>query len=411
MRRAKGGGFEISKLTDMLKDKEQMLAQAGELMSEAERHCEMHREKVESLEVDKKMALDEANAARELLQQTKDKYEFELSEKSVHLEKVEEKNAQLVKDLEENSRLAQVAAQPVLSMDLSNESSSESSNNNNNNNRTTSSDAAAAEMDDLQLMDHDPRLTPQEYANLETTIGPLSPPTTKFIKAREDQWYEELKKYNSKKALRSPGGGKDSDHARHLADMESQRAKLTEDLQACCNKNLELEMQLDQVRKFPNDQNTHVLATERERKHMRSLQQRLEQLVAVHRQLLRKFHAVELDSSEKAKKIMLRDERILQLEKNNRNLAANMRTQAERHVSELTKLREQVSSVREENMIMSRIEAANSNAPGQSNSGHTGRSRVFRGGASDGSHVRAIRGGSRPPVQRSRQTEGTSQQQ
>ena len=76
--------------------------------------------------------------------------------------------------------------------------------------------------------------------------------------------------------------------------------------------------------------------------HSRSLQQRLEQLVAVHRQLLRKYAALELDSTEDKKNIKLRDERIVQLEANTRTLAMNMRTQAARHVVELTKLREQV---------------------------------------------------------------------
>ena len=40
----------------------------------------------------------------------------------------------------------------------------------------------------------------------------------------------------------------------------------------------------------------------------KSLQQRLEQLVAVHRQLLRKFASLELETSELKKKNQLRDE-------------------------------------------------------------------------------------------------------
>ena len=60
---------------------------------------------------------------------------------------------------------------------------------------------------------------------------------------------------------------------------------------------------------------------------MRSLQQRLEQLVAVHRQLLRKYASLELENAEARKKLALRDERIKQLEVNTRMLAGNMRTQ------------------------------------------------------------------------------------
>jgi kinesin family protein 5 len=67
--------------------------------------------------------------------------------------------------------------------------------------------------------------------------------------------------------------------------------------------------------------------SDKERTHMRSLQQRLEQLVAVHRQLLRKYASLELENAEARKKLALRDERIKQLEVNTRMLAGNMRTQ------------------------------------------------------------------------------------
>jgi hypothetical protein len=47
---------------------------------------------------------------------------------------------------------------------------------------------------------------------------------------------------------------------------------------------------------------------------MCSLRQRLEQLVAVHQQLLRKYAALELNLGEANKMIMLRNKRIIQLE-------------------------------------------------------------------------------------------------
>lgn len=84
---------------------------------------------------------------------------------------------------------------------------------------------------------------------------------------------------------------------------------------------------------------------DREHARLKSLQQRLEQLVAVHRQLLRKFGSLELESSELKKKIQLRDERIRQLEGNGKLLIGNIRQQAERHVSELTQLREQIQVI------------------------------------------------------------------
>lgn len=132
------------------------------------------------------------------------------------------------------------------------------------------------------------------------------------------------------------------------------------------------------------------LFSARERQHMRSLQQRLEQLVAVHRQLLRKYAALELDNSEGKKKISLRDERIKQLELNSRALATNMRSQAERHVAELTKLREQVSLLREEQQqqqMEARLEAATSSARAP------GGVRTVRGGGGDPTAPRSISGG------------------
>jgi len=49
-------------------------------------------------------------------------------------------------------------------------------------------------------------------------------------------------------------------------------------------------------------------------KQMRALQKRLEQLVMVHRQLLRKYAQLELEKSEARKLMKLRDDRIAQLD-------------------------------------------------------------------------------------------------
>lgn len=82
---------------------------------------------------------------------------------------------------------------------------------------------------------------------------------------------------------------------------------------------------------------------EKERVHTRCLQQRLEQLVTVHRQLLRKFTSLELENGELKKKISLRNERIKQLEVNARKMTSKLRIQIERHISELTNLQESVA--------------------------------------------------------------------
>mmetsp|Transcript_27786 Transcript_27786/g.50232 ORF Transcript_27786/g.50232 Transcript_27786/m.50232 type:complete len:174 (+) Transcript_27786:1-522(+) len=131
---------------------------------------------------------------------------------------------------------------------------------------------------------------------------------------------------------------------------------------------------------------------DKQRQHMKSLQQRLEQLVAVHRQLLRKFASLELENSDFRKKIVLRDERIKQLETNAKILAANMRAQAERHVAELTKLREQVSVLREEQMAQRQMEAKLFAEPIHRLPGSEVRA-IRGGGGQETQQIRAIRGG------------------
>jgi uncharacterized membrane protein YgaE (UPF0421/DUF939 family) len=104
---------------------------------------------------------------------------------------------------------------------------------------------------------------------------------------------------------------------------------------------VDLQLKFDMLSRLDNKQLVDTIA-ERERAKSKSLQQRLEQLVAVHRQLLRKFGSLELENTELKKKTSLRDERIRQLENNNRGLVGNIRQQSERYLAELATLREQI---------------------------------------------------------------------
>lgn len=80
---------------------------------------------------------------------------------------------------------------------------------------------------------------------------------------------------------------------------------------------VQLQLKFDSLSRMNSNQMTDSMG-ERDQAHLRSLQQRLEQLVAVHRQLLRKFASLELETVELKKKTQLRDERIRQLEGNSR---------------------------------------------------------------------------------------------
>ncbi len=88
--------------------------------------------------------------------------------------------------------------------------------------------------------------------------------------------------------------------------VSDQRPALVADLRLKCDTIDRLEREMN--RSFVERKSIN------EQQHMRSLQQRLEQLVAVHRQLLRKYAALELNLGEANKMIALRDERISQLE-------------------------------------------------------------------------------------------------
>ncbi len=113
---------------------------------------------------------------------------------------------------------------------------------------------------------------------------------------------------------------------------------------------IQLQIKFDALSKMDSKQ-LAITTAEKDKAQMRSLQQRLEQLVAVHRQLLRKFASLELETVELKKKTQLRDERIRQLEGNSRGLIGNIRQQAERHVAELTNLREQIQVNRASEVI------------------------------------------------------------
>lgn len=135
----------------------------------------------------------------------------------------------------------------------------------------------------------------------------------------------------------------------------------------------------------------------RERQHMRSIQQKLEQLVAVHRQLLRKYASLELELMESKKKLALRDERIKQVEANNRIMAGNMRAQAEKHVEELTRLRDQIADFRGAQRSHFEAQLSSQNTSGLGSSGFDPTSSVIKtlraGSFYNDGVIRPIRGG------------------
>ena len=71
----------------------------------------------------------------------------------------------------------------------------------------------------------------------------------------------------------------------------------------------------------------------------KALEQRLNQLVGVHRQLLRKYVSLELAASEHRKMLALRDERLKELEESAKSQTFVARAQTERHEIQIEELR------------------------------------------------------------------------
>ncbi|RLN66223.1 hypothetical protein BBJ28_00016207 [Nothophytophthora sp. Chile5] len=191
---------------------------------------------------------------------------------------------------------------------------------------------------------------------------------------------------------------------------EHEKARLQEDIERKATQIRDLEAQVGRVSAAVSEGSSPSPATSpsgstvgssgmsaRERQHMRSIQQKLEQLVAVHRQLLRKYASLELELSEAKKKLALRDERIKQVEANNRIMAGNMRAQAEKHVEELTHLRDQIADFRGAQRSHFEAQLNHTNAVlAQAAGSDSSVIKTLRGGSfySDGV-IRPIRGGGR----------------
>ncbi|KAG7391568.1 hypothetical protein PHYBOEH_006652 [Phytophthora boehmeriae] len=186
---------------------------------------------------------------------------------------------------------------------------------------------------------------------------------------------------------------------------EGEKARLQEDIDRKTAQIRELEERADRAGaatsesgSTPTSPSSTSGMSARERQHMRSIQQKLEQLVAVHRQLLRKYASLELELSEAKKKLTLRDERIKQVEANNRIMAGNMRAQAEKHVEELTHLRDQIADFRgaQRSHFEAQLNHTNAALAAAMGSGEAGVIKTLRGGSIYGDGViRPIRGGGR----------------
>mmetsp|Transcript_38576 Transcript_38576/g.48723 ORF Transcript_38576/g.48723 Transcript_38576/m.48723 type:complete len:883 (-) Transcript_38576:359-3007(-) len=402
---------EEERLTIILKEKERLLAEAGELMKEAERHCEAQRDRAEAFVTEKADAVAERDALRQQIQELVERNQFDMGELRLNLEKMQAENRSLIEEITEltgdapqasrriegsprmDPRDALRAESPVPRMAHTRQSSI-------NDLPPTPGRSTSAmrerpgERLDESVPRHNEALTAEALEALEKAMDEVDMPeeAREFVKQREQLFESERNAVMERvTVLQGHVSRIREDYERKLRDIETQRQRLTADLSNRVQKVEELEQLIEAAKDDPS-KGAEALS-DKQRQHMKSLQQRLEQLVAVHRQLLRKFASLELENSDFRKKIVLRDERIKQLETNAKILAANMRAQAERHVAELTKLREQVSVLREEQMQQRQMESKLFTEPVHRLPGSEVRAIRGGGGHQDSQQVRAIRGG------------------
>lgn len=349
--------IEIAQLNQMFKEKEALLVEAGDLLLEAQQHYETQRDRSDQLSREKTDLIGQLESVKARYQDELEKARFDAQELQVNVDTLRAENQQLRKELQEVSGDSMVSTHPPspkeaaakesdFSLTQSQRSSSATSFINDNVTGISHSNDYAEGISqaisrtsiesgiDLPKFKEQFKTLCEEFLiNEEAALSIWN-----IIQVVVVQFETVLSSYRSQAEVIAKIR---ADYSKRFKEMDIQRTRLEKDLQMRTEKVFQQQLQIDDIRQM-NQQALGEFLTEREKTQLKSLQQRLEQLVAVHRQLLRKFASLELENIEAKKRIQLRDERIRQLETNARTVSGNMRQQAERHVAELSNLREQI---------------------------------------------------------------------
>ncbi len=429
-------GTELKEMTIILRDKERLLGEAGELLQEARRHYESQRERCDVLVREKSEVASQLESTKTQVGEDLEKAKFDLQEARNSIETLTADNERMRREIEEMSgdsapgaREGGGSAPPPRPPPKDSEFASPDSNKHHSSSSRRQSTLGAT----------DSGLTPQALSIIASPLPSASTRQSeqesalKSFAALIDKHEIASKASNGAasaisaffaencRALEDVIGSHEarSDALEKLAaasnkrvkDIEAQRERLTADLKSRTESAVALKLEVENLlsaasaikaQSGGSDEVAAAVAAseairEKQEANNKSLQQRLEQLVAVHRQLLRKYATLELDAGEQKKKINLRDERIKQLESNHRGNSATMRQQAERHVAELSNLREQIALMRAEHL--QRMEQQAHDQHHSHRHHHKGPPRALRGGASSAgveeqnSKFRSMRGG------------------
>lgn len=364
-------GTEAEKLSALLSEKDRLLSEAGELMQEAQRHYESQRDRADQLVREAAEASGEMEVLRSQLGDADSKFRFEIEELLLELETVKKENDKLRIEI---SEMSGDSAEPMRKRDshasapgaaANTQESSPPPNVTQSNSMSQAIDLSAQESEHISL---DGRFESKanaqhQLAELLRTLG-LSAQVGVAIATWADAYSSENEYwFHVAEEKIAHSNYQNADAQKKIKDLKVQRQRLEDDLGTMTKKVFSrfyvkiltiFSYHNICIQAYDNRQEVEALLNsngsvlgsefiEKERVHTRCLQQRLEQLVTVHRQLLRKFTSLELENGELKKKISLRNERIKQLEVNARKMTSKLRIQIERHVSELTTLQENVS--------------------------------------------------------------------
>jgi len=381
---------------------QRLLQEAGQLLVEARQEDSKQRSRCDVLLREKADLVGALEGLRASKEEELGKARFDQQELEVTIETLRMENRQMTKEIAEMSGDAAPRERPTASVKSSSSSSAAAAAQADQDHVTVLSSTVVVKQDERELARAHHAQALASLCSQLSLAPPVAAAMSVFFSDYEQQQEGQVRAFEGKFSSLEKSI---ADASKRIRELETQRTRLERDLQSRTEKALQLQLQMEQVRTLDGHTASDLLA-EKEKLHLKSLQQRLEQLVAVHRQLLRKFASLELENVDLKKKTQLRDERIRQLEGNSKGVTGNMRQQAERHVAELTNLREQIQVLRSEHQ--QRLEALKSS---ESSYGDARSFRDANGGPRailGGGGAKSVRGGGGGVGSASKDEEGST---
>ena len=335
---------EVEDLTTLLKEKEDLMQEAGEVMLEAQKRYETQKLKADT-------ASRELESLRAQHEEDMAQLKFKLEEAELTSDTLQKENASIASELQElsganrnNGIVLENVKKPSPQATKMSETTSIVSSSSSDFSLPTPS--STMDVDDSNPVSSNVVPIETIMEELKVLLGDLS--VTVEVDSKVTAFMErQLQAKNfiieALEMRNRTTSQHQHDASRRISELEMQRMKLESDLQNVSETNLNNEVLL----------NTAVLpgnkTAARDNAQMKNLQHRLEQLVAVHRQLLRKYGSLELENTEVRKKLEIRDSRIKHLE--GKGITIALRQQAERHAAELSALRDQVQAIENEHKV------------------------------------------------------------